>query len=116
MTSTAQLFGERSAFWTNQGLVGRDLYLALAADSRLPEHLLQEDLAAILHIDPASVKQRRVRGEEPGFLKLSGKIVLYPRSLFCMWLADMLVDRRSREATPASDRYSRALHRLPASE
>ncbi|WFU88740.1 hypothetical protein QA644_06660 [Rhizobium sp. CC1099] len=116
MTPTAVLFGERSAFWTSKGIVGRALYIALAADSELPDNLLQEDVAAILNIDPASVKQRRVRGEEPSFLKLSGKIVLYPRSLFCMWLADMLVDRRGLEANPPSGRYTQASNRLPAAK
>ncbi|MER9596079.1 hypothetical protein [Mesorhizobium sp. M0244] len=116
MTPTAVLFGARSAFWTSQGHTGRALYLALAADSELPDNLLQEDVAAILNIDPASVKQRRVRGEEPSFLKPSGKIVLYPRSLFCMWLADTLVDRRSPEPIPASDRYTQAPNRLSATE
>lgn len=108
MTSTAALFAERSAHWTRQGLVGRPLYLALAADSELPDNFRQEDVAEILHIDEGSVKQRRARGEEPSFLRVSGKIVLYPRNLFCMWLASTLVDRRSPEAIPASDRYTQA--------
>ncbi|MER8369010.1 hypothetical protein [Mesorhizobium sp. M1378] len=116
MTPTAALFGERSAFWTSQGRVGRALYLALAADSELPDNLLPADVAAILNIDPDSVKQRRVRGEQPSFLKLSGKIVLYPRNLFCLWLADMLVDRRNQSAIPPADRYTQAPNGLPATQ
>lgn len=108
MTPNSVLFGERSAYWTAKGFIGRDLYVALAADSELPDNFVQEDIAAILKIDPGSVKQRRARGEEPSFLKIGSKIVLYPRNLFCLFLADTLVDRRSSEAIPASDRYTQA--------
>lgn len=87
-TRTAKLFNERTDFFTRQGLSGRALYEALAADSDLPSFFETEDVAAIMGLEIASLKRRRRVGEQPPFLRVGGKIVRYPKHGFCLMLAD----------------------------
>lgn len=93
MSSVVKLFSERQAYWASQGLAGRELYTRLAADPELPISLEEPDAAAIVGWTPAALKQRRRRGMEPSFIRLSAKCVRYPREAYCRWLADMMCER-----------------------
>ncbi|CAN7769494.1 helix-turn-helix transcriptional regulator [Mesorhizobium sp. LjNodule214] len=92
-TDTANVFNARLSFWTAAGFSGAALYEALATDDTLPAFFDPEDLASIQGVKPSAVKKHRHRGTGPAFLKLSSKIVKYPRGDFCRHLASRFVKR-----------------------
>ena len=92
-TSVIRLFAERSAFWTNQGCHGGQLYDQLGADAELPENFDPAVAAAIINMLPSGLKDRRKRGDPPGFLRLAQNKIVYPRSEFCRWLKARFVER-----------------------
>jgi hypothetical protein len=92
-TSAARAFNARISHWTAQGLSGAALYERLASDDELPSFFDPEDIAAIQGVQPGAVKKARHRGTGPAFVRLSGKIVRYPRADYCMHLASKFVAR-----------------------
>lgn len=90
MSQAAKLFSQRQAHWTAAGLSGRAVYDALASDSELPNFFTEADAAAIAGLSSHAMKQRRARGMQPTFTRLSVRCVRYPRESVCTWLADML--------------------------
>lgn len=95
ITQNSKLFSERQAHFVRQGLTGRAVFEALAADDVLPASFDEKDLAAIAGVTTHAIKMRRARGSEPSFLKLSRKCIRYPRESACSWLASMYHDRRA---------------------
>jgi hypothetical protein len=89
----ARAFSSRVAYWTSQGLSGSALYERLAYDETLPTFFDPEDIAAIQDVQIGAVKKARHRGTGPAFMRLSGKLVRYPRPDFCTYLASKFVRR-----------------------
>jgi hypothetical protein len=92
------LFTERSAYWSQRGYHGAQLYEMLACDPALPENFDPAVIAAILHVKPDALAQRRKRGGGPSFLRPSKISVIYPRAQFCLFLRDRFVERRTPRA------------------
>ncbi|CDX29142.1 hypothetical protein MPLSOD_110128 [Mesorhizobium sp. SOD10] len=92
-TDTARAFNARLSFWAASGLSGADLYEALATDQTLPPFFDPEDIAAIQGVKPSAVKKHRNRGSGPEFMRLTAKLVKYPRAEFCRHLASKFVRR-----------------------
>jgi hypothetical protein len=92
-SATARAFNTRLSFWTSQGLSGAAVYEQLAHDDELPPFFDPDDIAAIEGVLPSAVKKARNRGTGPAFLRMSGKIVKYPRADYCRHLAAKYVRR-----------------------
>lgn len=93
MHEEAQKFAERQAFWIAQGVTGREVYERLAADPLLPLFYDDRALSAIAGLSPHALRQRRSRGQEPAFMRLSQRCVRYPRASSLQWLAQMFHGR-----------------------
>lgn len=93
MKKVVALFNERHAFHVSQGLSGRAVYEALAADSNLPLSFTTGEAAAIANLKPDAMAKRRYRGMAPTFIAMSERKIDYPRPDFCRWLASLFVDR-----------------------
>jgi hypothetical protein len=87
-TPAAKLFEERITYHASQGLIGSAIYEALEVDDVLPAWFESEDIAAILDIQPDSLKRRRKDHEPPDFIRIGGRMIKYPRPAFCRMLAD----------------------------
>lgn len=94
MSDAAKEFYDRERHWFDQGLRGRDLFNRLATDDALPRMFAPDEAAAIASLTISAMAQRRQRGMPPSYLSLSRRHVRYPRHELCMWLADMMVERR----------------------
>ena len=94
-TDNSRLFNERLNYWASTGLYGADLYEAMATDNHLPSFFGPEDLAAIEGVQPASVKKSRHRRSGPPFMRMTAKIVKYPRPDYCRYLAPKFVRREA---------------------
>jgi hypothetical protein len=92
-TPISKAFNERLSHWTSQGLCGAALYEQLACDDHLPAFFDPDDLAAIERKKLSAVKKERHRGTGPAFLRLSQKVVKYPRPEYCRHLAAKFVGR-----------------------
>lgn len=74
-------------------MTGRAVFDALASDPELPNLFDEADAAAIAGLSSHAMKQRRARGMQPTFMRLSVRCVRYPREALCGWLADTLHSR-----------------------
>jgi len=96
MNIQAQKFAERQEFWISQGVSGCDVYDKLAGDPELPLYYSDVDLSAIAGISPHALRQRRSRGQEPPFMRLSQRCVRYPRATSLQWLSSMFHSRSAK--------------------
>jgi hypothetical protein len=93
LSKSEKLFTERLAYHVSQGLSGRAVYEALAADSTLPNYFTSIEAGAIVGLGPVAMTKRRARRAPPSYIAHSHRSVLYPRHSLCLWLADIFVDR-----------------------
>ncbi|RJT32111.1 hypothetical protein D3227_27310 [Mesorhizobium waimense] len=91
--SAASIFNSRLSFWTAQGFAGAELYEQLAEDNELPSFFDPDDIAEIQGVLVGSVKKARHRGAGPAFIRLSSKVIKYPRPDYCRHLASKFVRR-----------------------
>ena len=64
---------------------------------RLEALLTEKDVAAMLSLEPATLRNWRVKGEGPPFVRLSRRAIRYSRADVSEWLASRT--RRSTSAT-----------------
>jgi hypothetical protein len=83
----AKLFEDRISYHASCGLHGKQIFEALAVDDTLPGLFDADDIAAILGIQPDSLKRRRKDGEPPEYIRVGGRLVKYPKPAFCLMLA-----------------------------
>ncbi|KWV55734.1 hypothetical protein AS026_37495 [Rhizobium altiplani] len=89
----SQLIAERYQFWTDQGKSGAQLFDAMGADPVLPFMLGPEDAAVVVGSTPSGLKQQRARRTGPPYIRLSGKLIGYPRPDLFRHLAQRYVGR-----------------------
>lgn len=56
----------------------------------MDEYLTTEEVAAIRRRQPDSVRQERIRGQGPPYVR-DGRRILYPRSALEQWMAARLI-------------------------
>ncbi|MBU4529763.1 MAG: hypothetical protein KUA43_08800 [Hoeflea sp.] len=95
----SKLFSQRMAHWTGNGLSGAALYQRLAEDDELPISFDPTETAAIIGVNPLSLKKQRNRGTGPEFMRASERAVRYPRPSLCMYLASRYVTRDAGSIT-----------------
>src|SRR4051812_18649495 len=93
ISATARLFNARLSHWTSQGFAGADVYEQLAHDDELPAFFDPSDIAAIEGVQPDAVKKARHRGTGAAYLRMSAKIIKYPRADYCRHLGTKYVSR-----------------------
>lgn len=84
---TTELINERYSYWAAKGLTGAQIYEALATDEKLPTLLDPDTAAAAADLSSFGLKIRRQRKQEPAYIALSLKKVVYGRADFFRWLA-----------------------------
>jgi len=89
VSELAESFSERQAYWVGQGYIGRSVFEQLATDTELPAQFGSKDVSAIVGLGESALTQRRFKKMQPGFIRVSGSHVRYPRESICYWLADM---------------------------
>lgn len=87
-----KLVSARQAYFTSRGIVGRELYVRLAADEELPASFREPAAAAIYGLSTHAMKQRRARGMKPDYVRVSHNSVLYTRASIFTDLADRFVE------------------------
>ena len=99
------LLKARFEYWRANGLDTPDVYLAMADDSAIPTLLTADDAEEQSDVSRKALEMRRVRGQEPPFMKLGRREVRYPRTEFFRWLASRYVAPREPRR-PAADEYT----------
>ena len=95
-TEVSRLFEERTRHHQSGGLRGAALFRALASDPALPAHVAEDDVAAILKVQPKTMKARRRKGMPPLYTRRLGqKIIDYDLAALCDMLAEGTVDTRN---------------------
>jgi hypothetical protein len=72
-TPVSRLFLERKRYYAAQGIRGRRTYELLAIDSELPTDVETEDAAAILGLQPDTLRVRRRLKKSPPYTRRFGE-------------------------------------------
>ncbi len=93
MPTFSELLSERYSHWAQQGLHGEALFMALAFDAEIAVMLPPENAAIVVGSTPSGLKQQRARNTGPPFVRLTGKVICYPRVDLFRYLARRYVRR-----------------------
>jgi hypothetical protein len=74
-----QLIASRYDYWTAQGYFGKALFEQMAKDDQLPFMFAPAQSAVVLGSTTGGLKLQRARRTGPPFVRLTGKLVAYPR-------------------------------------
>ena len=86
--SISTIVNERVALFAARGLSGSELFRQLQADAEMPLFLCESEVAHLLGLSPAALRQRRARRMPPEFVSVSSRCVRYLRPAVFGWLAE----------------------------
>ncbi len=86
--SIIKIVNERVALFAARGLTGAEIFRQLQADADMPLLLCEIEVAHLLGLSQAALRQRRARRMPPEFVSVSSRCVRYLRPAVFGWLAE----------------------------
>jgi predicted DNA-binding transcriptional regulator AlpA len=86
--SKLHVINARIGHFVSQGFSGVELYRQLQIDPALPTFFTEKEVAELIGLSSAALRQRRARKQDPYYEQISSRCVRYPRHAVFAWLAE----------------------------